>query len=62
MQERVEDELLDVDPKNIDRTLLLICHGERFLEDLKNYTTLFRNHLRSFKSRLDLVREAGGKY
>lgn len=62
MQERVEHELLDVDPKDITRELLA---GPRttaaVLEDLKTDRALFRNLLRSFRHRLDLVQAAGGK-
>ena len=60
MQERVEDKLLDIDPKDIDRTLLLRT-VKGVLEDLQGDTALFKNLLRSFKARLDLVRASGGK-
>ena len=60
MQERVEHELLDVDPKNITRDLLVET-TTAVLEDLKTDRALFRNLLRSFRHRLDLVKAAGGK-
>ena len=58
MQERVERALLDVDPKNIDRDLLLET-TTKGLEDLKTYQNLFKKLLRSFRHRLDLVKAAG---
>ena len=60
MQERVERALLDVDPKDIDRDLLLET-TTKVLEDLKTYRNLFRKLLHSFRRRLDLVKAAGGK-
>ena len=60
MQERVEDKLLDIDPKDIDRTLLLRT-VKGVLEDLQGDTALSKNLLRSFKAPLDLVRASGGK-
>ena len=60
MQERVEHELLDVDPKDITRELLVET-TTAVLEDLKTDRALFRNLLRSFRHRLDLVKPAGGK-
>ena len=60
MQERVERALLDVDPKDIDRDLLLET-TTKVLEDLKTYRNLFKKLLRSFRRRLDLVKAAGGK-
>ena len=60
MQERVERALLDVEPKDIDRDLLVETTTE-ILEDLKTDRNLFKNLLCSFRSRLDLVKAAGGK-
>ena len=60
MQEEVENKLLDVDPKNIDRELLVKTVTE-VLEGLKTNTELFKKLLRSFRHRLDLVKAAGGK-
>jgi len=60
MQERVENSLLDVDPKDIDRSLLLETIAE-VLEDLKTDTILLRKLLHPFRHRLDLLEAAGGK-
>ncbi len=60
MQERVERALLDVDPKDIDRELLLETTTQ-VLEDLKTDRNLFKNLLHSFRHRLDLVKASGGK-
>ena len=60
MQERVERALLDVEPKDIDRDLLVETTTE-ILEDLKTDRNLFKNLLCSFRRRLDLVKAAGGK-
>jgi len=64
MQERVENVLLDDDPKDIDRNLLLETIT-KVLEDLKTDMDLFRKLLRSFRHRLDPAEAAGrntGKY
>lgn len=56
MQEIVENALLDVDPKDIHRDLLLRT-TKALLEDTENDTTLlFKNLLRSFRGHLDLHR------
>ena len=60
MQEHVERALLDVDPKDIDRDMLVETTTE-VLDALKADRTLFKNLLRSFRHRLDLVKPSGGK-
>ena len=52
MQERVESALLDVDTRDIDRDMLV--------DALKADRLLFRNFLRSFRHRLDLMKTSGG--
>ena len=60
MQERVEEELLEADPKGITRDILVRTIN-RVLEDMKSDKQLFRNLLTSFRRRLNLVEAAGGK-
>ena len=60
MQERVERALLDVDPKDIDRDMLVETTFEG-LDALKADRTLFKNLQRTFPHRLDLVKASGGK-
>lgn len=60
MQEQVEDELLEVDPKDITREVLVRTINQ-VLQRLKSNRQLFRNLLVSFRRRLDLVEAAGGK-
>lgn len=60
MQERVENALLNIDPKDITKQILVRTITD-VLEDMKSERSLFRNLLRSFRRRLDLVKAAGGK-
>lgn len=60
MQERVEDELLEVDPKDITREVLVRTIN-KVLRGLKGDKQLFHNILVSFRRRLGLVEAAGGK-
>ena len=62
MQEMVEDELLNVEPKNITRDReVLVRTINKVLRQLKGNTQLYRNLLVSFHGRMDLVEAARGK-